>query len=159
MHTSSTCARKALCSAAALLGAVFSACSKSSSTAPTAATAITQTNVSSAQVGIVGQALQRPLTVMVTDADGNPVAFNTAVVWRVSSADGMVSAATDTSYSDSVVTTTDSYGTASATWMLGATAGTDSLTASVGSISTTFTATAQAASSALRSGGSPANPR
>jgi hypothetical protein len=145
MYTSSPCARKTVYSVAALVALVFSACSKSSTTAPPpAAASITQANSSSAQLGTVGQPLNRPLTVVITDASGNPVAFNTVVVWRVSSADGMVSAATDSAYGDTVVTTTNNYGAASATWQLGTKAGTDSLTATVGGISTTYTATAQA---------------
>jgi hypothetical protein len=144
MHTSSPCARKTAYSVAALVALVFSACSKSSATAPPPAATITQANASSAQLGTVGQPLNRPLTVVITDASGNPVAFNTVVVWHVSAANGMVSAATDTAYADSVVTMTNNYGAASATWMLGTKSGTDSLTATVGGISTTYTATAQA---------------
>ncbi len=158
MHTSSPCARTTVCSVAALVALVFAACSKDTTAPPAAPATIAQANVSNAQLGTVGMQLGRPVTVVVTDAAGNPVPFQTHVTWTLSSANGTVSASTDSVYIDTVVTLTDNYGTTSVDWILGTHAGTDSLTATAASgVAMTFTATAQpgaVASLAVQSGNS-----
>ncbi len=144
MYMSSPCARKTMYPVAALVALVFSACSKDTTAPPAVPATIAQANVSNGQLGTVGLQLGRPVTVVITDASGNPVPFETHVTWALSSASGTVSAATDSAYVDSVTTLTDNYGTSSVTWILGTHAGTDSLTATAaGGIAITFTATAQ----------------
>jgi adhesin/invasin len=101
-------------------------------------------NAGNAQVGTVGQQLGRPLTVLVTDASGNPAPFQTNVTWILASGSGTISAATDTLYLNTVVTQTDGNGFTSVTWTLGTKSGSDSLTATTaGNLTTTFSATAQ----------------
>jgi adhesin/invasin len=157
MSMSSPFSRTTLASVAALTALLFSACKKDSVTSPAAPGAIAPSNSSNAQIGTVGQPLNRPVTVFVTDANGNPVPYLTPVTWTLASSSGSVSAPTDTVFVNTVTTTTDNYGYASVTWMLGTAVGTDSLTASIaGGFATTFSATAQAgavASLAVQSGG------
>lgn len=71
-------------------------------------------------------------TVTVTDRSGNPIA-GVAVAWQVTSGGGSASAPT---------ITTDAAGHAQVTWMLGTTPGTNTLTATAGTLpAVTFTAT------------------
>ena len=89
----------------------------------------------SAQTGNVGQALANPLTVKVTDAAGNPISGIT-VTFAVTAGGGSLS---------NIAVATSSQGLASTILTLGAAAGTNSVTASAGSLAgspVTFTATA-----------------
>ena len=106
--------------------------------APLVATSITVNSGSSGQTATVGTALTNPVSVHVTDQNGN--AFSGATVtWTVVGAGGTV---------DATTSTTNSTGDATVHWTLGATAGTDSLTASIpNGQSVTITATATAAAS------------
>ena len=105
---------------------------------PLVATSISVNTGSGGQTATVGTALANPVSVHVTDQNGNPFSGAT-VTWSVVSAGGSVDAATST---------TNSTGDATVHWTLGATAGTDSLTASIANgQSVTITATATAASS------------
>lgn len=95
----------------------------------------------SGQTGIVGKplptVLPQPLIVKVTAADGLPVA-GTVVTFAVASGGGSVSAAT---------ATTDTLGLAQTTWTLGGTVGSQTVTATAGSLAgspVTFSATATA---------------
>jgi subtilisin family serine protease len=78
-----------------------------------------------------GQAAQSPLIVKVTDAQGRAVP-NTAVAFAAAAGSGSVSAASATTGAD---------GQAQVSWTVGASAGTHSVSATVGTLSTTFTAT------------------
>src|SRR5262249_40878301 len=92
------------------------------------------------QTGTVSQALSNPFTVKVTDASGNPIS-GTAVTFAITSGGGTLSAAQ---------VTTSSLGLASATLTLGPTAGTNTVTASSGSLTgspVAFSATAATGSS------------
>jgi hypothetical protein len=127
--------------AAALV--VAAACSDSNNTAPTpVATTITVNSATNGQAGTVGTALAQPLSVIVEDQSGVPMA-NATVTWTVSSGGGSVASGSST---------TDDSGTATVIWTLGPTAGVDSLQASIGSgTPVVFTATATAgAATALR---------
>lgn len=117
--------RRSLALVAAIGGVVVAGtgCGDSSNTAPLVATSITVGSGSNAQTGVVGQALASPITVVVLDQKGDPIA-NAAVTWTVSSSQGTVSAAS---------TTTDANGSTSVTWTLGTVAGVDSLVASIAS--------------------------
>jgi Bacterial Ig-like domain (group 1) len=110
------------------------ACSDSSSnSAPLVATSISATAASQSLSGVVGQAVAVPVTVLVTDQNGAPLA-NATVSWSPSSSSGSVSA---------VSSTTDASGVASVTWTLGTVAGVDSLTAQLaGGASVIITAAA-----------------
>ena len=120
-------------------GMIAVACgSDNNNAAPLVATSITLNSGSSGQTATVGKALTNPVSVHVTDQNGNPFSGAT-VTWSVVGAGGSVDAATST---------TNSTGDATVHWTLGATAGTDSLTASIANgQSVTITATATAASS------------
>ena len=111
------------------------ACSKDSNTA-TAPVAPAPSAVAASggdhQVGIVGEVLQSPVIVQVTDAKGAPVA-GVSVTWSVSSGGGSVSSTT---------TTSDENGHAEVLWTLGTTAGAESVQATVGTVNASFTATA-----------------
>lgn len=112
------------------------ACSDSNSTAPLVATTIDVASGSNAQTGVVGQPLAAPVTVVVVDQNGSPIA-NAVVGWTVVGAGGTVSLPT---------TQTDATGSTSVTWTLGTVAGIDSLTVLLqGGTSATVTATAAAA--------------
>jgi hypothetical protein len=129
-------ARSCALIAAAGLAVGASACSDSGNTAPLVATNIVVGTGSSAQTGVVGQALAAPIAVTVTDQNGAPIA-NAVVGWTVVGAEGTVSIPTGT---------TDANGNASVIWTLGTVAGVDSLIVSLQSgASTTITATAAAA--------------
>jgi hypothetical protein len=78
--------------------------------------------------GTSGETLATALSVLVTDAAGNPVA-GAAVAWAASG-DGSVSGAA----------TTGADGTATGTWTLATTAGANTATAAVGALEATFTA-------------------
>ncbi|HEV2146740.1 MAG TPA: Ig-like domain-containing protein, partial [Longimicrobiaceae bacterium] len=85
------------------------------------------------QTAPAGSVLPAPLTVKVTDAGGNAVP-GAAVSWSVGSGGGSLSPASSV---------TDASGQASATWTLGAAAGANTATASVGGLAAvTFGATA-----------------
>lgn len=96
-----------------------------------------------AQTGIVGTPLPQPLVVLVTAADGTPVA-GVPVVWQVTAGGGSVSAAS---------TLTDSIGRAAVLVTLGTSAGAnaDTVAASVAQVShaATFTETATPAAPAV----------
>ncbi len=96
---------------------------------PTAAASVTGTTFS----GVVGTVLQQPPSVRITDQKGRAIR-GLLVRFRVASGGGRVS-------SDTV--RTDGSGQASSGgWVLGTTAGTQTLEATAGSLTTTFTATA-----------------
>jgi adhesin/invasin len=122
--------------AVCIAACIGTACSDSNSTAPLVATAIDVGTGSNAQTGVVGQALATPVTVVIVDQNGAPIA-NAVVGWTVVGAGGTVSVPT---------TQTDATGSTSVTWTLGTVAGVDSLTVLLqGGTSTTVTATAAAA--------------
>ena len=93
------------------------------------------TGTGSGQTGTVGEALSESLSVLVTDAFGNPREGD-VVVW---SGDGSFSAPS---------TTTDASGVARVAWTLGTTAGAQTATATVGSFTVDFAATGTAAAPA-----------
>jgi uncharacterized protein YjdB len=96
------------------------------------------------QEGTAGQALPEPLLVLVHDASANP-AVGFPVVWTVTQGGGAVS-------SGSV--NTDDQGYAQVTWTVGATAGTNAVTASVSGIgSVKFSATGAASGGGGGEGG------
>ncbi len=84
------------------------------------------------QLAPAGSAVAAPLMVQLKDKFGNPVPGVT-VTWTVLSGAGSLSAAT---------VTTDANGQAQVTWTLGPGAGTQSVKATAGALSATFTATA-----------------
>lgn len=84
------------------------------------------------QAGTVNQPLATPLTVKVVDQFNNPVPAIT-VHWAIATGGGALSAATST---------TGTNGQATIGWTLGAAAGQQSVSATVGTLNTTFTATA-----------------
>jgi adhesin/invasin len=145
MSKSSLRARRALTPVVSLVFLLVSGCKKDSATSPPAiAAAMAPAKESNAQIGTVGQPLGRPMSVLVTDQNGNPVPLNTQVTWTVVGKGGAVSLATDTAFSNTATSGTDSFGYAAVTWQLGTGTGTDSLTATAASgVSTVFTATAQ----------------
>lgn len=97
---------------------------------------ITVSTASNNQTGVVGEPLAQPISVQVTDQSGNPVA-NIVVTWTVLTGGGSVASATST---------TDGNGNASVIWTLGATAGENTLRASIATgASVTITATGVAA--------------
>jgi adhesin/invasin len=125
-----------LTAAAAMIGVACGGGDNNST--PLVATSITVNSGSSGQTGGVGTALANPVSVHVTDQNGNPFSGAT-VTWAVVGAGGTVDGATST---------TNSTGDATVHWTLGAAAGTDSLTASIANgQSVTITATATASSS------------
>ena len=79
-----------------------------------------------------------PVTVTVKAMGGSGPIGDLPIHWTVASGGGSVAPAVGTTGKGSY----DAYGTASATWTLGATAGTQTLTASAGGLSVTFTVTA-----------------
>ena len=87
-----------------------------------------------AQTGTVGQALSEPITVRVVDGADNPLS-GVSVTFEAGA--GSLSPGSATTGSD---------GQATATWTLGTTAGSQSVTVSAGSISRTVSATAEAGS-------------
>ena len=84
-------ARALIVASAAALSAT--ACSDSSNTEPLVATTIALGAGSNAQTGVVGQPLAAPISVVVTDQNGSPIA-NAIVSWTVESVGGTLSAAT-----------------------------------------------------------------
>src|SRR5262249_34202290 len=114
-------------------------CSDSNPSAPRVPTSISASSASQSQIGVVGQALATPISVVVTDQSGAPIP-NVSVIWSPSASSGSVSATTSL---------TDANGVAQVTWTLGTVAGVDSLNAKLaGGESTTITATANAATAA-----------
>jgi adhesin/invasin len=96
--------------------------------------AISVATGSDGQTGVVGQALPNPITVHVTDVNGNSAA-NSIVTWTVISGGGSVSAA---------ASLTDANGNASVIWTMGPTVGTATLRAAISSGTfVDITATAQ----------------
>ncbi|HKW10691.1 MAG TPA: Ig-like domain-containing protein, partial [Gemmatimonadaceae bacterium] len=83
------------------------------------------------QTAIVGTVLATALSVVVKDAGGNPTP-GVAVTFTASPSSGTVS--TGTTFTTSVTTNADATGTAKVSWKLGALAGIDTLTASVGAL-------------------------
>jgi adhesin/invasin len=122
------------------------ACGSDSNETPLVATSIAANSGSSGQTGPAGQALANPISVHVTDQDGN--AFSGATVtWSVVGGGGSVDAATSLS---------DASGNATVHWTLGAAAGVDSLTASLANgqvVTITATATAAATNVLLKVSG------
>lgn len=132
-------ARGSLAMLAAAVAMVAVACGgDDNNETPLVATHIAINSGSSGQSAEVGHALPNPVSVTVTDQNGN--AFSGATVtWTVVGAGGTVDAATST---------TDATGNASVHWTLGNVAGTDSLTAALANgASVTITASATATSS------------
>jgi hypothetical protein len=129
--------RTVVCLIAAVIASTWGCADSSTGTQATPASL----NVASgnAQTGSVGVQLAIPLTVVVTNANGGPVA-GTAVRFQVTEGSGTVSPA---------VVTTDANGNASTQLTLGSDAGTVRVTATVQgtSLTTTFLATAFVASS------------
>lgn len=118
---------------------------KGEQAAPAAATTIAANSGTSIS-GIVGAPVSPAPSVIVRDQDDNPFAGAT-VTFAVVSGGGSIAGAS---------LTTDASGVATVgAWTLGATAGANVLTASVGSLTTTFTATgtAGAAASLTKSSG------
>jgi adhesin/invasin len=92
-------------------------------------------NAGNNQTGTAGGAVSVPPSVKVTDAHGNPVA-GVAVTFAVATGGGSVTGAAQTTNASGVATV--------GSWMLGASAGTNTLTASAAGLSgspVTFTAT------------------
>jgi adhesin/invasin len=119
-----------------------------SATATSATATVVASSTGSGQLGLVGTALPLPLEVAVRDAFGNPVA-NFDVTFAVVTGGGRLSATR---------VATDAGGVAAATWVLGATAGPQTVSATapgLGGSQIGFAATAlagPAARLALRSG-------
>ncbi len=101
---------------------------------PGAAAKITKTN--NAQSAVVGTTLPNPFTITVKDNAGNLVAKDTSVSFAVTSGGGSI---------DITTAKTDANGQAHTSLTLGTTAGTNEVTATVGSITAIFTATGTAA--------------
>ncbi len=115
-------------------GGYTAACSSAVSVSPNVATTIASTTGNS-QTGTVGQTLPTKLTVTVTDAYTNTVS-GTTVAWAVSSGDGDLDINTNP---------TNSVGISNASYKLGPTSGTHTITASVSGLTgspITFTETA-----------------
>lgn len=112
------------------------ACNKdSANTAPLVGTSIVANSATNAQATTVGQPTPQPVSVVVTDQNGNPIQ-NVTVTWTVVNHAGTTGAASSQ---------TDASGTASTTWTVDTTARTDSLTASIfAGASVTMTAIGQA---------------
>jgi hypothetical protein len=85
----------------------------------------------SLQTAVVGSILPIAPTVVVKDASGNP-ASGVGVTFTASPSSGTVS--TGTTFTTSVTTNTDATGTAKVNWKIGALAGADTLTVSVGTL-------------------------
>lgn len=86
--------------------------------------------------GTAGETVSEPLSILVTDANGNPVS-GAGVTWSASG-DGSVTGST----------ATGSDGTATGTWTLATTAGANTATATVGGVVATFNATGAPAAAA-----------
>jgi protocatechuate 3,4-dioxygenase beta subunit len=116
--------------------ALGGACSKDSlNTAPLVGTSIVANAATNAQTTTVGQPTPQPVSVLVTDQNGNPIQ-NVTVTWTVVNHAGTTATASSA---------TDATGTASTTWTVDTTARTDSLTASIFSgAAVTITAIGQA---------------
>lgn len=96
-------------------------------------------NAGDNQTGTAGSALATPISVLVTDANNNPVS-NVPIAWTVATGGGSVSAPTST---------TNAAGVAQVNWTLGGTVGTQTAKAAAGGLTgspVTFTATAGAGS-------------
>jgi adhesin/invasin len=127
----------------ASISIIGGACSDSSSnTAAPIAADITASSTTNGQTGVAGAALAQAVAVHVTDQSGTPVA-NATVTWTVAARSGSVASTTSE---------TDASGDANVVWTVGTAAGTDTLTASIGSGATAIiTASVTAAApSALR---------
>lgn len=134
---------RTIISRAALAAAVVfsvAACGDDDTNSPTpVATNITVNSGSDAQSGVVGQALINPISVRVTDQNGNAMA-NAPVAWTVETGGGSVASAT---------TSTDANGNTSVVWTLGPTAGGNTLKATLANnTSVTISATAAPATAA-----------
>lgn len=134
---------RTIISRAALAAAVVfsvTACGDDDNNSPTpVATNITVNAGSDAQSGTVGQPLINPISVRVTDQNGNAMA-NTPVTWTVETGGGSVASAT---------TSTDGNGNTSVVWTLGTAAGANTLKASLAnntSVTISATGTPAAAS-------------
>ena len=100
------------------------------------------------QTGTVGAALAQPLSVQVVDADGTGIPGVT-VTWTSTTGALGVSASSGASGAiASTETDTSGDGIAQVNWTLGTSAGTQTVTAAVGGITATFTASARAAAQA-----------
>jgi hypothetical protein len=102
------------------------------------AAAITK-NAGDAQTAVAGTSVAIAPSVLVKDAQGNPVA-NVTVTFAVTTGGGSVTTATPATNASGIATV--------GSWTLGSTAGANSLTASVGANSVVFTATGSAGTAA-----------
>jgi hypothetical protein len=118
---------------AAVAPILLSACDKDNNTAPTPVATNLALSSGGAQAAIVATALGQPVAVLVTDENSNPMP-GVVVQFAPVANDGSVSASS---------VTTDANGLAQVQWILGNTAGADSLVATVGTLSLTVVATAQ----------------
>jgi len=131
-----------------VLGTLFACGGEPTAPVPAVPTAITATSTATLS-GTVGTVLATPITVRVTDADGEPVS-GVAVDFRVTAGGGSVApAATQSSLRvagstlAASIDSTGADGEAAMTWTLGPTAGEQTVTASVIDLGTvTFSATA-----------------
>jgi len=119
---------------AAVVPVLLSACHDNDSTSPVRVATTLAVSSGAAQTGVAGGTLAQPITVLVTDQN-NVALPGATVLFTPNAGDGTVSAASVTS---------DANGLAQVQWTLGPLAGTDSLVASVGSVSTTIIATVTA---------------
>ncbi|MCX6118420.1 MAG: hypothetical protein NT027_12825 [Proteobacteria bacterium] len=83
------------------------------------------------QSGSVSSVLSRPLTVVLLDQFGIALK-NQTVTFAVATGSGSIKKVTDSSYTSSVSVVTDSTGSASVNWTLGANAGEQTVTARIG---------------------------
>src|SRR5207237_1043533 len=106
-------------------------------------------NSATSQSATAGTAVSTPPSVIVKDANGNPVA-QVAVTFAVAPGNGTITGASQTTNASGVATV--------GSWTLSATAGSNSLTASSGSLTgspVTFTATGTAGAAATIAANSP----
>jgi hypothetical protein len=117
----------------ALLLLIYVNCKGEKKTEPAVATTIVPNSATSIS-GVAGTAVSPAPSVIVRDQNGNPMGGAT-VTFAVVSGGGSVTPPT---------ATTDASGIAAGAWTLGATAGANVLTASLGSLTVTFNATGAA---------------
>jgi hypothetical protein len=127
--------------AALLMALAAAACSSNSGSAPRIATSLTANASTNGQTGPAGVALSQAVSVNVTDQTATALE-GAVVTWTTVAGSGTV---------DSVTSTTNSNGDANTDWTLGATAGAQTLHASLaGGASVTINATATVAVTATR---------
>ncbi|MEW5930387.1 MAG: Ig-like domain-containing protein [Gemmatimonadota bacterium] len=96
-------------------------------------------NAGDAQTAVAGSAVATAPSVRVTDGSGNPVS-GVSVTFAVATGGGSVTGATQTTDAGGIATV--------GSWTLGTTAGANTLTATAGSLSATFSATGTAGAAA-----------